>query len=1008
MCIIIYGGMGKKALVVEYEPRYVQRLTSTLQEQDYEVSIAKDGEEALKKAKEWRPDVIFLSAVLPKLRSSEVIQGIRGVPELASVRIVLLATGVKEDAIDTEKKKKGVDGILCKPFSETRVIDVLSLMKGAAAPPPAPSPAPKSNSLLDALPKQEKKMTSEDLFGDFIEDAPKATPAPLPDPAKAATPAPPPPQAPPAAPKPSTSKDDKGGDVDALLHKTLSGMGAPKPRKTEATAPKLGGEMDRKLTETLSGLDLSSRPRRTETTPAAPQPPQPSRESRPAGAKPQPVTVETHPPAEELKPAPPKPEPPKPPAPKPAPPPPPPAPKEEGERFGNYLLVEKLGTGGMAEIWKAKMQGVEGFQKLVAIKRILPQFSHNQDFTTMFIDEAKLAAQLSHRNIVHIYDLGKLEDSYFIAMEYVEGTDLRRVNMALRERGDRMPVPLALFILSQMASALDYAHKRRDGDGRDLNIVHRDVSPQNILLAKDGEVKICDFGIAKAASKASHTRAGSLKGKLQYMSPEQAWGKTVDYRSDIFSLGVVLYEMLAGKHLFEGDSELSILEKVRHPKVEAPSQFLPGLPKVIDDIVMKALQEEPDDRYTDAGHLFRELDDVIQHYAPRAAEKTVAQFLTALSQKGAALPSFAYTAPPAPKPAEEPKPAPPPMPVQTKEEPKAEEPPKVAEKPKTAEPQAPPVERPPDEERRKGKKGKNRDRQAERAREEDKPKVKFEEKKPEPPAAKLPEPPIAEKRVPSFLDTGKSGEDEEKKKSPVVFIIAGAAALVLIILGVVFMGGGKKEAAPPPAQPPQEQPVQVPVEPALPDQTPQQPKPQTPKPEPAPVVETPKPAPVAEQPKPQTPAPTPPTETPKPAPVVEQPKPQEPVPAPVVEPPKPAPVVEEPKPAPAPIPIEPPKAKYKAGDLVALGTPGLNPPAVVKKAAPSYPPIAKMQKVQGDVTVQVLVDDSGRVTSTKVLTGPSLLGNAAQDAAKNYQFIPASIDGVKVKCYYNIVFNFRL
>ncbi len=989
--------MGKKALVVEYEPRYVQRLTGTLQEQDYEVAIAKDGEEALSKAKEWMPDVIFLSAVLPKLRSSEVIQGIRGIPGLAGVRIILLATGVKEEAIEAEKKKKSVDGILCKPFSETRIIDTLSLMKAAAPPPPPPPAPPPREGLLDLIPKQEKKLTSEDLFGDFIEEEGKPGAVPPAAPVSA-TSAP--------APKPAPPKEEKGADVDALLHKTLSGLAAPKPRRTEATAAKLGSDMDRKLSETLSGLDLSSRPRKTEGAvppppppPPAPQPPSPPRSSGPV--PPKPVTAETHPPVEGLKPLAPKPE-----APAPAPPQaaPRPTPQEAGERYGNYLLVEKLGTGGMAEIWKAKMQGVEGFQKQVAIKRILPQFSHNQEFTTMFIDEAKLAAQLSHRNIVHIYDLGKLEDSYFIAMEYVEGTDLRRVNLALRERAERMPVPLALFILSQMASALDYAHKRRDGDGRDLNIVHRDVSPQNILLSKDGEVKICDFGIAKAASKASHTRAGSLKGKLQYMSPEQAWGKAVDYRSDIFSLAVVLYEMLAGKPLFEGDSELSILEKVRHPKVDPPSRLRPDLPKEIDDIVLKALQEEPDARYTDAAHLFRELDDVIQHYAPRVAEKTVAQFLTALAHKGTALPAFSYTAPPEPAAAEPPRPAPAPAPPKVEPAPAPPAPPKAADGP-------PAPSGRPEEERRKGKKGKGRDRHPERAPEEEKPKVKFEEKKPEPPPAKPADIPVPEKRVPSFLDTGKGAvEEEEKKKSPLVFVIAGAAALVLIILGVVFMGG-KKETLPAPAPAPAPQEVPAPVEPALPTPDGPQPKPAETKPAPAPVVETPKPAPVVEQPKPQEPAPAPVVETPKPAPVVEQPKPQEPAPTPpVAEQPKPAPAppVETPKPAPPQTPIEPPAAKYKTGDLVALGTPGLNPPAVVKKASPSYPPIAKMQKVQGDVTVQVLVDESGRVTSTNVLTGPNLLGNAAQDAAKQYLFVPATIDGVKVKCYYNIVFNFRL
>jgi serine/threonine protein kinase len=223
------------------------------------------------------------------------------------------------------------------------------------------------------------------------------------------------------------------------------------------------------------------------------------------------------------------------------------------DRFGQYELLERIASGGMAELFRARRSGVEGFQKIVAIKKILPHIAGNDEFITMFADEAKLAAQLNHPNIVHIFDLGKIESGgYFIAMEFVEGRDLRAILKSAREIGQPLPVPLSIYIACKIAAALDYAHRRRESDGRELKIVHRDVSPQNILISYEGDIKLCDFGIAKAASKASQTESGALKGKVRYMSPEQAWGKPIDRRSDLFSLGAVLFEMLTEQPLFRG------------------------------------------------------------------------------------------------------------------------------------------------------------------------------------------------------------------------------------------------------------------------------------------------------------------------------------------------------------------------------------------------------------------------------------------------------------------------
>ncbi|HEV2852492.1 MAG TPA: TonB family protein [Thermoanaerobaculia bacterium] len=289
---------------------------------------------------------------------------------------------------------------------------------------------------------------------------------------------------------------------------------------------------------------------------------------------------------------------------------------QAGERFGQYTLLERIAVGGMAEVWKARMRGVEGFQKTVAIKRILPHMTDNAEFVGMFIDEAKLAAQLTHPNIVHIYDLGKIGRDYYIAMEYVDGKDLRSLLNAARRKGTPLPLGLGLLIAARVASALDYAHRKRDFEDREMGLVHRDVSPQNVLLTSEGDVKLCDFGIAKAVSKASQTQMGALKGKLQYMSPEQAWGRAVDSRSDLFSLGAVLFEMVTGERQFPGDSEMSVLESVRQGRVRTPRQVDPSIPHEVDEIVARALAVDPQDRFQSAGEMKQRLEAVLASLAP--------------------------------------------------------------------------------------------------------------------------------------------------------------------------------------------------------------------------------------------------------------------------------------------------------------------------------------------------------------------------------------------------------
>ncbi|WP_223645014.1 serine/threonine-protein kinase [Corallococcus sp. EGB] len=275
--------------------------------------------------------------------------------------------------------------------------------------------------------------------------------------------------------------------------------------------------------------------------------------------------------------------------------------------FGKYLLLERINVGGMAEVFIAKAFGVEGFERILAIKKILPTMAEDDEFITMFIDEARISVQLNHANIVHIHELGKHEDTYFIAMEYVAGRDVRTLLERYRRRKEIMPTAQAVFVVSKMCEGLDYAHRKKDARGQDLHIIHRDVSPQNILVSYEGEVKIIDFGIAKAANRSQKTQAGILKGKFGYMSPEQVRGMPIDRRSDIFAVGVLLYEMLTGEKLFVGESDFSTLEKVRNADIPLPREFNPNIPAGLEKVVLKALAREPEDRYQWASDLQEDL-----------------------------------------------------------------------------------------------------------------------------------------------------------------------------------------------------------------------------------------------------------------------------------------------------------------------------------------------------------------------------------------------------------------
>jgi serine/threonine protein kinase len=306
----------------------------------------------------------------------------------------------------------------------------------------------------------------------------------------------------------------------------------------------------------------------------------------------------------------------------------------------------------MAEVYTAKSFGIEGFEKIIAIKRILPTMAEDEDFIRMFIDEAKIAGHLTHANIVPIYELGKIGESHYIAMEYVWGKDLLQIMNRFRRMRKHMPPVMAAWIASKMCEGLDFAHRKRDRHGNPLNIVHRDVSPQNVLVSYEGQVKLIDFGIAKAAARNTKTQAGVLKGKFGYMSPEQVRGIGVDHRSDIFAVGTCLHEMLTGERLFVGESDFSTLEKVRNAEVVPPSTMVPDVPKELEQIVLKALAREVEDRWQSAGEMHEALQMFIaKEKPPFGTSKLAAWMRTAfaaeMAKEKARLDAFAKITKPA-------------------------------------------------------------------------------------------------------------------------------------------------------------------------------------------------------------------------------------------------------------------------------------------------------------------------------------------------------------------------
>ena len=303
---------------------------------------------------------------------------------------------------------------------------------------------------------------------------------------------------------------------------------------------------------------------------------------------------------------------------------------QEGTTSNRYAILGRIATGGMAEIFLARATNVAGFERYVVLKRILPERARDPAFVKMFLDEARLAAQLHHPNIAQVHDIGRLGDSFFFTMEYVHGEDVRALLQRLAALRRTLPVQHALLIAAGAAAALHHAHERTGSDRRPLGVVHRDVSPSNVMVSFEGAVKLVDFGVAKATQRSTETRTGTVKGKIAYLSPEQCKGGGIDRRSDIFSLGIVMYELLTTTRLFKRETDFSTMTAIVNDEALPPSLQRPELTPAIDQVVLNALAKDPAQRYATAGELLDAIEAAAEQSSKSMSPHALGRFLREL------------------------------------------------------------------------------------------------------------------------------------------------------------------------------------------------------------------------------------------------------------------------------------------------------------------------------------------------------------------------------------------
>ncbi|MCK5221036.1 MAG: protein kinase, partial [Candidatus Aminicenantes bacterium] len=580
--------MKKNILIVEYDNPTIDKIKDILAAPMFELAIAEAGDTAKMLLKKQKYDLVITAAMLPKFHGFDLAKFVSSTyPETKVIVMSSVYKGLeyKNQAIS----EFGADDFIEKPLDDNMftelVYSLLNITKediqdqydsGSTQIPT--SDTKKIKIIKD---NEEGQLSSDDIFGDIIDRVEKdpALSIDLGDESEKE--------------KESATDNKQPGitqvlDKEYLLGKTNVEPGTTKLfkereidfstliksdgiEKTTNSGRDIEDDISKKLEETLSGLGLESK---SGKAPAKP-PEQPV--SRPEEHEKEEVIEE-----------------------------------ETSDEIEGYEILDMIARGGMAEIYKAKKKGVKGFEKAIVIKKILSGYGEDNKYIEMFVDEAKIAAELTHPNIVQIYDFGKKDNFYFIAMEYVEGKDLRLILNRIMERNSLLEEHLSIHLIIKTLEALGYAHTAKDRKGNNLDIVHRDISPPNILVSYSGEVKLTDFGVSKASNKSHQTLSGALKGKLLYMSPEQAKAeKNIDNRSDIYSVGVILFELLTGKKLFSGSSEMEVLNKVQEGKIIKPSEINSYIDPDLENIILRAVTLNKSKRYKNAGEMITALENYL-------------------------------------------------------------------------------------------------------------------------------------------------------------------------------------------------------------------------------------------------------------------------------------------------------------------------------------------------------------------------------------------------------------
>jgi len=578
--------MKKNILIVEYDNPTIDKIRDILSAPIFELSIAEAGDTAKKLLKQQAYNLVITAAMLPKFHGFDLSKFISS--NYPATKIIVMSSVYKGLEYRNQAISEfGADDFIEKPINDKKFTDsVYSLLNVSESDiknqyDSGSTQIPTSDTKKIKILKEDEsgQLSSNDIFGDIID---KVEHEPSISINLNNTDDPPYEENVNEKTKPGATQvlnnDYMAGktNVDTSSKKTSSEkeidfstlIKSPEPGISTDSGRNIEADISKKLEETLSGLGLEPKAKKS--------PPEP------------PAQSET-----ELK----KSE---------------PAKEEIGEEIEGYEILDLLARGGMAEIYKAKKKGVKGFEKVIVIKKILSGYGEDDKYIEMFVDEAKIAAELTHPNIVQIYDFGKKDNFYFIAMEYVEGKDLRLILNKLIERESLLEEHLAIHLIIKTLEALSYAHSAKDSKGNNLDIVHRDISPPNILVSYSGEIKLTDFGVSKASNKSHQTLSGALKGKLLYMSPEQAKAeKNIDNRSDIYSVGVILFELITGKKLFSGSSEMAVLNKVQEGKIIKPSEIKPDIDPDLENIILRAVTLDKSKRYRNATEMVTALENYL-------------------------------------------------------------------------------------------------------------------------------------------------------------------------------------------------------------------------------------------------------------------------------------------------------------------------------------------------------------------------------------------------------------